>query len=163
MTLKASTLPARLRLDTLFTATIEAWWYHTLASTMPTWTQKLITSAASSSLTTARYTEMRFKEKKKKHQNAIVEEQLPLDGSLLGFFLFYFLMPWSSLVIFSLFLCLTTTCNRIAILYSQAFTGFSRGNSEPDMVRSKDHPQGDSEKPSEMSHGTGRVSKVCAH
>lgn len=88
MTLKASTLPAHLRLDTLFTATTEAWGYHTLASTMPIWTQKLNTSAASLSLTTARYTEK--KKKKKKHQNAIVEEQLPLDGSLLGFFILFF-------------------------------------------------------------------------
>lgn len=57
---------------------------------MPTWTQKLNTSAASSSLTTARYTGKRFKEKKKKHQNAIVEEQLPLDGCLVGFFILFF-------------------------------------------------------------------------
>uniref|UniRef100_A0A3B5KSC1 Uncharacterized protein n=1 Tax=Takifugu rubripes TaxID=31033 RepID=A0A3B5KSC1_TAKRU len=79
-------------------------------------------------------------------------------------FLFYF---FDAVVSFchsvSLFFCLTTTCNRLAILYSQASTRFSRGNSEPDMVRSKAHPQGDSERPSEMSHGTGRVSKVCAH
>lgn len=70
-------------------------------------------------------------------------------------------MPCSSSVIF--FFRLTTTCNRVAILYSQASTWLSRGKSEPDMVWSKAHPQGDSERPSEMSHGTCRVSKVCAH
>lgn len=61
-------------------------------STMPTRTQKLNTSAASSSLTTTRYTEMRFSKNihTNKHQNAIVEEQLPFIGSLLGFFYFIF-------------------------------------------------------------------------
>lgn len=61
-------------------------------STMPTRTQKLNTSAASSSLTTTRYTEMRLKKNihTNKHQNAIVEEQLPFSGSLLGFFILFF-------------------------------------------------------------------------
>lgn len=106
MTLKASMHPARWLLDTLFTATIEACWYHTLASTMPTWTQKLNTSAASSSLTTARYTGKRFKEKKqtpKCHCRGTVAFRW-VFGRL---FLFYFLMlPWSSSVIFSSFFAL---------------------------------------------------------
>lgn len=52
-----------------------------------------------------------------KHQNAIVEEQLPFSGSLLGFFYFSFLMQWSRSVILFLFFLpyydMQSSCNII--------------------------------------------------
>lgn len=100
--LKAPTLPARLWLDALFTATIEAWWSPQQCPPEPrSWTHLL--QARLLQLLAIQKWDFQKNIHTNKHQNAIVEEQLPFSGSLLGFFYFVFLMQWSRSVILFLF------------------------------------------------------------
>lgn len=50
---------------------------------------------------------------------------------------------------FQIYFCLIGTCNQIAIWYLQVVQYLVRGNSEPETVRSKAHPQGEIETRSE--------------